>query len=410
MLEVEQALQMVLERIEALPASDRDLSEVLGDVLATDVTSDIDSPPHDKAMVDGYAVITADVATAPTTLRVIEEVTAGEVPKEEVVPGTAIRIMTGAPVPKGTERVIMVEHTETPIDTGDRPAVTIHRPLDGGRTNIMERATSLARNSIVLHRGQQVTSGHVGLLAEVGHATVKVVPRPSVAIISTGNELVPVGSVPESGQIRNSNGPMLAAQVESAGATAVSLGIGRDDREHLASLIRRGLEEDILVLSGGVSAGVLDLVPGVLAEENVQQVFHKVRVKPGKPVWFGVCERGEKKTYVFGLPGNPVSTLVCFELFVRAAIDKLAGRSRVGRPKVDARVASEYVHRGDRPAYLPARIEHHIGGRVVSLLNWKGSADLCGLANANALAIFPAGDRDYQTGDEISVLLLDGAN
>jgi molybdopterin molybdotransferase len=202
---------------------------------------------------------------------------------------------------------------------------------------------------------------------------------------------------------------MLAAQVASAGASAVSLGIGRDDRDSLASLIRQGLEEDILVLSGGVSAGVLDLVPGVLAEQNVQQVFHKVRLKPGKPLWFGVCERAGKQTLVFGLPGNPVSTLVCFELFVRAAIDKLSGRAQIGRLVIDARLANEHVHRGDRPAYLPARIEHHVGGRVVKLLDWHGSADLCGLADANALAIFPAGDHAYSTGDEITALLLDGA-
>jgi molybdopterin molybdotransferase len=228
-----------------------------------------------------------------------------------------------------------------------------------------------------------------------------------VAVLATGNELVPADRRPAAGQIRNSNGPMLCALVAGAGGIAVDLGIGRDDAEPLSELVARGLGEDVLVLSGGVSAGVLDLVPRVLSELGVEEVFHKVRLKPGKPLWFGVTRRGDRRTLVFGLPGNPVSSLVCFELFVRPALGRLAGRADNALPTVEARLTQPYAQRGDRPTYFPVRLRREAAQATVELLNWHGSADLQTLAQANGLAVFPADQQHFDAGDWVTVVCLE---
>jgi molybdopterin molybdotransferase len=235
---------------------------------------------------------------------------------------------------------------------------------------------------------------------------VRVARRPTLAVLATGNELVPAEQTPAPGHIRNSNGPMLLAAAQAAGAVAVDLKIARDDAQQLRSLIARGLEHDVLVISGGVSAGVLDLVPGVLAELGVQQVFHKVHLKPGKPLWFGVLARGPVDTLVFGLPGNPVSSLVCFELFVRPAIGQLAGRGDTSLVEVAAELAVDYLQRGDRPTYFPARLANVDGRHRVEPLRWQGSGDLRTLVQANALAYFPPGERAYRAGETVRVLQL----
>jgi molybdopterin molybdotransferase len=230
-------------------------------------------------------------------------------------------------------------------------------------------------------------------------------------VIPTGNELVRLGETPAHGQIRNSNGPLLRALAESAGARAYEYAIVRDDPVQLRMFILMGLGGSrIVLLSGGVSAGVLDLVPKVLRELGVEEVFHKVNLKPGKPLWFGVKDYAEPpvRTLVFGLPGNPVSGLVCFELFVRPAIEKISGREPTGLPRVTAALTAVHRQRGDRPTYWPAALAEVGGERRVTPLPWQGSGDLRTLADANCLAIFPAGDRVYQAGDEVTVLMLNG--
>lgn len=263
----------------------------------------------------------------------------------------------------------------------------------------------MARGSIVLRTGQTVHSPRLGLLAEVGQAAVNVFPSPQVAVLVTGNELVPVSTKPGPGQIRNSNGPMLAALVQRAGGVPVKLEVARDNASELERLICQGLQADVLLLSGGVSAGVLDLVPGALAKLGVSQIFHKLNLKPGKPLWFGqfVSTTGQKKL-VFGLPGNPVSSLVCFELFVRPALDRLAGGSGRGLPETVALLTTSHFQRGDRPTYWPARCDYHQGKWHATPLPWQGSGDLCTLAEADGLAYFPAGDHTYAAGAEITVL------
>jgi molybdopterin molybdotransferase len=271
----------------------------------------------------------------------------------------------------------------------------------------MPRALAMQRGEQVLPAGRRISAIDIGLLHEVGRDRGAVFPPPSVAVLATGNELVDAPAAPQPGQIRNSNGPMLMALVERAGGQAVSLGNGRDERDDLLQRIGAGLRQDVLVLSGGVSAGVLDLVPVALRELGVRQVFHKVNLKPGKPLWFGEFTRSDGwPTLVFGLPGNPVSSLVCFELFVRPAIDKLSGAAGAGLPEWDAALENEHTQRGDRPTFYPGRLRFAAGRVHVRTLAWQGSADLKTLSMANALVCFPAGQAEYKTGDIVRTLRL----
>jgi molybdopterin molybdotransferase len=333
-------------------------------------------------------------------------VVAGALPSQAVKPGTAIRIMTGAPIPTGADAVVMIEKTQLIPGQGPLGNVEIIAPARPGQ-NILSRASAARCGDLVLRAGQRIRAIEVGVLSEVGRTSIQVTPRPQVAILSTGNEIVPPQQKPGGGQIRNSNGPMLAAATRLVGANVVDLGIARDDAAELRSLIARGLQCDVLVLSGGVSAGVLDLVPPVLAKLGVEQVFHKIRLKPGKPLWFGVRD-GAKRSLVFGLPGNPVSSLVCFELFVKPAIARLAGQTAPATRRVQAALVIPFKHQGDRPTYHPATLRWTDRGPEVEPLRWQGSADLFTLARANALAHFPAGDYQLVVGEKVETLELPG--
>jgi len=385
----------VLQQTAPLPPLATMLSDARGRVLAEPVVSDIDSPPHDKSIVDGYAVIAADIHQPGLELIVLEQIVAGAVPTRKVERGSATQIMTGAPLPAGADAVVMVEQTQA---AGDRVRI-LQTPVKPGQ-NIVRRAASLAKGQMVLETGRALRAIEIGLLAEVGHTKVTVIPRPRVAVLATGNELVDAALVPGAGQIRNSNGPLLCGLTAQVGARGAPLGVARDDSADLHKHIEFGLSHDLLVLSGGVSAGVLDLVPQVLGELGVKQVFHKVNLKPGKPLWFGVKEQ----TLVFGLPGNPVSALVCFELFVRPSIEKLSGRQPKGLPRLTAKLTQDHKQRGDRPTYWPA--QYNESSKAVTPLDWRGSGDLRTLTDANCLVHFPAGDRLFAAGDEVNVLLL----
>lgn len=401
MISVEEALGLIHQCAKPRAACRLAAADALGRVLAADVTSDIDSPPYDKALMDGYAVIANDI-TSGVELKILEEVTAGDVPTLPVTAGHATRIMTGAPIPEGCTAVIMVERTELIDDT----IVRIDSDRAHAGQNIMPRGESVRTGDVVLQAMRSIRPIEVGVLAECGATEVAVFPQPRVAILSTGNELVPAHVRPAPGQIRNSNGPMLEAFVKRTGCTAVNLGVGRDVREDLDRLVRLGLEEDVLVLSGGVSAGVLDLVPEVLAANGVEQIFHKVHLKPGKPIWFGVKADSRGDRLVFGLPGNPVSSLVCFELFVRPALAKLSGAEGSGLERRTAKLAKSHTRFGDRPTYFPARLFDRDGETVVEPLAWKGSADLRTLADANCLALFPPSDCGFPEGEKVEVFLL----
>jgi molybdopterin molybdotransferase len=404
MLSVDQALQLVLQHAQPLPPRRVQLDEALGLVLAEEIVSDIDSPPHDKSVVDGYALRAADIASPNVHLRVLEEVTAGMLPTLTVESGTATRIMTGAPIPDGADAVVMVEQTE--FAEGGR--VRIDAPTVRPGQNITRRASSLSRGKTVLVPPKRLRGVELGLLAEVGRTSISAHPRPGLAILATGNELVSPSQLPGPGQIRNSNSALLHGLSAQAGTLSHSLGIARDAAIDLRNGISAGLQTRILVLSGGVSAGVLDLVPQVLVELGVEQVFHKVNLKPGKPLWFGVKRHadGQPPTLVFGLPGNPVSSLVCFELFVRPAIQKLSGLAPTGLPRGTAELTKDHPQRGERPTYWPSVVRDAGGKPEVSPLPWKGSGDLATLAGANCLACFPPGERVFKAGEMIGVMHL----
>ncbi len=278
--------------------------------------------------------------------------------------------------------------------------------------NIVPRGTYLQCGAVTLRSGCEIRPIEIGILAEVGRSQVIAIPRPSVAVLPTGNELVGIRETPGPGQIRNSNGPLLLAAATRAGAQAIDLGIGRDDTAELERLIADGLQADILIISGGVSAGVLDLVPGVLERLSVERVLYKVNMKPGKPLWFGVLRSSPMPKLVFGLPGNPVSSLVCFELFVRPALARLAGRADVSQPAVTARLLADFTQRGDRPTYFPARICFPAPNcqasdvPTIEPLAWHGSGDLATLAHANALAKFPAGQQLFPAGTQVEAIRL----
>lgn len=400
MLSVSEARAVVLQHAHPLPPETVPLtSAALGQVLAEDVSSDLDMPPYDKALMDGFAVRSADVAEGRAILAVIEEVTAGRTPQLPIGPGQATRIMTGAPIPAGADAVVVIERSEM---MGGNQVRIEDRPARPGQ-NLLVRGREMQRGETVLAAGTVLRPQEFGILATVGRTAVKVHPAPRLAVLSTGDEVVEPTQTPGPGQIRNGNGPMLMAQAARARSLPRFLGIARDRLENLKPLVEEGLEASILVLSGGVSAGKLDLVPGVLRDLGVEVHFHKVEMKPGKPVLFGT-RRGH---LVFGLPGNPVSALVCFELFVRPAIRKLSGQADPGPKIVQAVLREDFAYRSDRPTYYPARLEGTAEGWQVQPVPWFGSADLRGLAQANAFVVFPAGEHHHAGGQRFPVLCVD---
>lgn len=417
MLTVSEAISAILAEVRRLPAVRVELQQALGRVLAEDVFADLDSPPFDKSLMDGYAVRAADVGEAGATLRVVAEVMAGQVATKSLGKNEAIRIMTGAPIPDGADSVVPVEETRL-LAGGPQAEVAIEGAARPGRS-ILKRGESTRRGERVLAAGRRIRHQEIGALAEFGRDQVQVYPAPRVAVLATGDELVDASAVPGPGQIRNSNEAMLAAQMRQIGADPVPLGIARDEPGDLRAKISAGLGCDVLLLSGGVSAGKLDLVPSVLAELGVREVFHKVRVKPGQPVWFGVWEprtaasspltsgRNTPSTpcYVFGLPGNPVSSMVCCELFVRTAIRRMMGIEPETPVPVRARLTSEHFSSGSRPTYHPARWELADSGAVVEPVRWVGSADLAATVEANSLVLFPEGGRAYAVGTMLDVFL-----
>jgi len=403
MKSVAEALALCLAeatKVTPFPSERLPLDYILGRVTSEDIQSESDSPPFDKALMDGFAVRSDDLRSGGE-LSVLEEITAGQVPTRAVEPGTASRIMTGAPLPDGADAVVRIEDADFDA-AGSTVRFSISQIKAG--ENILRRGAAMAKGEIVLKSGRWIRPQELGLLAELGKAEIAIRRQPRVAVLATGDELVPVSQTPQPGQIRNSNETMLAAQIVRSGGLAEKLGIARDERTHLAEKIRAGLKCDLLLLSGGVSAGTRDLVPSELAAAGVREIFHKVNVKPGKPVWFGVKEDADSRCLVFGLPGNPVSSMVCFELFTRPVIRRLLGLETLHPDPISAGLVEEFENRGDRPVYHPARLHHAEGQARVQLIPWMGSADLRATVKANAMAVFPTGNTTYPPGTLLDVI------
>jgi molybdopterin molybdotransferase len=399
MLPFDQALNLVKEKLAAAnlsPATESvPLAEARGRVLAEDVEADRDYPPFHRSIRDGFAVRAQDVAAPPVELHLRGEVRAGGHFAGEIGPGECVSIMTGAPLPVGADAVVMVECTAA---QGER--IQIQRASGVGE-NIVQQGSEARAGACVLPRGRRLGAAELGLLATVGKSPVPVFARPVVAILPTGDEVVPVERRPEWFQIRNSNATSLAAQVADAGGVPRCLGIAPDRPENLRALIQDGLTSDLLLLTGGVSVGKYDFVEQVLADLGAEFYFQSVALRPGKPVVFG---RVAGK-FFFGLPGNPISTFVTFALFARPALAVLGGAEFAAPLFLRARLSRPMQQKSGLTAFLPARLERPSGDPTVSLVTWQGSGDLVGVAAANCFVVVHPEQINLSTGDWVDVML-----
>lgn len=398
MISVHQALEIILEQVKPLGVERVALDQALGRVLAEDVRADLDLPPFDRARMDGYAMRSADVATAPVTLQVIGEVAAGSVFTQPVGPGQTVKIFTGAPMPPGTDAVQKVEVTRT---LGE--SVIIKEAVKPGQF-VTLRASEVVHGEVIARVGREIGPAEISVLASFGYSEVTVGVRPRVAVMSTGNELVEVSETPRGGQIRNSNTYTIASYARRAGAVVRLL----DSIEDSAERTRDGLlgacdDADLVVTSGGVSMGDYDLVKAALKEIGAEIYFDKVIVRPGKPVVFA-RRRG---VLFFGLPGNPVSTSVTFNLFARPAIRRMLGHHSPA-PRSHRAVALKPVRdSSSRRSYLPGRLSFQDGSVLVEVLKWGGSSDLVAFVEANALIVVPEDVHDVPAGALVEVIPLE---
>jgi molybdopterin molybdotransferase len=387
------AAQMRPGEVESAP-----LLAAAGRVLGKPVLADRDFPPFRRAMRDGYAVRAGDLAQLPVTLEVIAEVKAGAAPDDlpvEVGTGQAAAIMTGAPAPPGADAVVMVEFTSL---GGNR--VTVTRGVARG-DNIVPAGLEARAGQMLLHAGTRIDYSAIAVAASVGQDSLPVFRRPSVAILSTGDEIVEVTERPGPNQIRNSNSYSLAAQVQAAGGDPRILGIARDEASHLRALIQEGLEHPLLLLTGGVSMGKYDLVEQVLAECGAEFFFTGAQIQPGRPVVFGSA-RGK---YFFGLPGNPVSTMVTFELFARPLLEALTGMTPRKLAFLHARLKSEIRTKTGLKRFLPGLLSGEFEGAEVELARWHGSGDVAATVSANCYIVIPPDRDQIPAGEWVAVMM-----
>jgi molybdopterin molybdotransferase len=416
MMSVEEARARILDTIPRLAAETRPLSEALGQVLAEDAVSPVTIPPLDNTSMDGYAVRSDDTdgATAeePVDLRVIGEVAAGYLFDGEVEPGAAVRIMTGAPMPRGADAIVPFEETDEPQGrtfgsfAKGRANVGIFKAAGPG-ANVRRAGEDVQRGATVMQAGTELRAAQVGVLASLGNPNASVYRRPIVAIISTGDELLDLGQPHAEGRIYDSNSYSVAALVQEAGGIAKRIGIARDTVEDLTGLIHAALEDaDLLITTAGVSRGDYDVVKDVLEREG-EVNFWTVRMRPGKPLAFGsfTAPDGRKVPHI-GLPGNPVSSMVTFELFGRPAIYKMMGRSGWERPKLRVVVEDRVENTDGRRFLARAIVREQEGGYVASLTGPQGSGILTSMALANALVVCPEDVPALEPGDEAEALML----
>jgi len=402
MLSVEEALARVLAAFEPLPPERRPILEAQGQVLAEDVLAEMDIPPLPNSAMDGYAVRCDDTGGAlpdhPRRLRVVADLAAGYVLDEPIQPGTAVRIMTGAPVPPGAEAVIPFEEVER-----DGDDILVFRRYPHNK-NIRAAGEDVRAGQKVLARGTVLRPQEIGMLAALGRPEALVHRRPRVALLSTGDEVIAVDAPWQPGKIRDANSYSNAAQVLRYGGVPLRLGIARDDVADLTAKIRAGLEQgaDLFLTSGGVSVGDFDVVKQVLAAEG-EMAFWRVRMKPGKPLAFGHI-RGVP---LLGLPGNPVSAMVAFEIFARPAILKMLGKTQLEKPTVEAVLLDEIKRKDDRRHYLRVSLEERGGVYQARLTGDQGSGILLSMVRAQGLAIIPEDVDHLPAGARVRVLMLD---
>jgi molybdopterin molybdotransferase len=405
-LPFEQARKLVEQHARQLAPCGTEIVPLLdaaGRVLATAITADRDFPPFPRSTRDGYAVRAEDVADLPTTLRVVAEIRAGAAPipageganetsaELELKRGEAAEIMTGAPVPHGADAVVMVEYTRR---EGNR--VTVQRRVEPGE-NVVARGTEARAGDVLLAAGHRIDYAAIAVAASVGRNEVEVYRRPRVAVLATGDEIVPITEAPGPNQIRNSNTYSLAAQVRAAGAEPVLLPIAPDEPQRLRELLQQGLAADLLLITGGVSMGKYDLVEQTLAAFDAELFFTGAQIQPGKPVVFG---RAKPSTFFLGLPGNPVSTMVTFELFARPMIDALSGAPVHRIQFFQAKLKADIHVKTGLTRFLPAIMTAEYHNCWVELVPWKGSGDIAAQARANCYVVVPR-DREHIFAEDV---------
>jgi molybdopterin molybdotransferase len=398
MLTYQQARRAVISQVQSKkgPRTTASVSvwDALGYVLAQEVKTDREYPPFDRSTRDGYAVRASEAAIG-AKLRCAGEIKAGDTVTEPLAAGTCVQIMTGAGVPTGADAVAMIEHTQRDADL-----VRFDRPTRPGQ-NIVSRGSEAKGAQTILTPGTRLGYAELALAAQVGETGLRCAAKPRVAILSTGDEVISVDDMPGPFQIRNSNSVSLSAQVRLAAGEPVPLGNAADRFDDLRTKIERGLKEDILVLSGGVSMGKYDLVETVLKEMGAEFFFDAVAIRPGKPVVFGRCA----DAFVFGLPGNPVSTMATFELFVTPAIDLLSGADARPLPLLEAKLGEALNEKPGLTHFLPARVDWRATTPEVKALPWQGSGDIATMAKANCFLVVPPDREQIAIGERVSVLL-----
>jgi molybdopterin molybdotransferase len=399
MIPVKEAIEIVLQQTPKLDTESVPISESHGRILAADIIADTDLPPFDRAQMDGYAVRAADVANTPAHLKIVGESAAGAGWHHAMSAGEAVRIMTGAPVPAGADAVQQVELTREP----DHECVEILESVEAGRS-IVRRAAEIKAGETVLLAGEEISAAMIATLASFGYAQVRVGRRPRVSVMATGSELVNVDEKPAADQIRDSNNYTIAAYALLCGATVERLPLAGDDTEELRREIASAAEtSDVLITSGGVSMGVYDFTKAALKELGAEIFFERVALRPGKPTVFARLGNA----LVFGLPGNPVSVAVTFNLFVRAALRKMQGAAQTSFGEEHAVLARDIKGSLDRESYLPAVLRTDENGSLLAEpLKWGGSSDFVSFARATALINLPAGQRATAKGSLVRVVHL----
>ena len=400
MISVSEALQIVVAHSPTLTAEQIDLPRALGRYLAQDVVADSDLPPFDRSQMDGYAVRAEDTHSAPVKLRIVGESSAGNGWHHELQSGEAVRIMTGAPVPAGADSVQQVELTRGV----ENESVEIIEPVVKGRS-IVRRGSEIQKGVTVLQKGELITAAAMAVLAAFGYSQVRVGREPRISVLATGSELVPVDQQPGPEQIRDSNNYSIEAYAQLAGAQVERLPLAADDQKKLLRIIAEAAERsDLVITSGGVSMGVYDFTKAALRELGAEIFFERVALRPGKPTVFGRLPQG---TLVFGLPGNPVSVAVTFNLFTRTALLCMQG-AREPSLKIESAVLARPAKGSlDRESYLPAQLRTSDEGELlVDPLKWGGSSDFVNFVYSTALIIIPAGVREVAQGAKVSIVKL----
>jgi len=398
MISIDEALGILFKNVPERKTESVPFHQSQGRVIAEDITATSDIPSFNRATMDGFAVRAADVQNAPVDLILAGEVRAGGGIPGNLKPKEAISIMTGAPVPDGADAVQIVE--VCPVSPCES-RVTVLKPVEPGE-NIAPRGREAMSGDVIIKAGRVVGPAEIALLATFGYAEVPVYARPSVAIIATGDELVEFNETPRYDQIRNSNAYCLAAQLRFLGIEADYLGIARDDKEDLREKILAGLERDVLIITGGVSMGEYDFVRDVFEELGVNILFSKVAIRPGKPTVFA---RRENRL-IFGLPGNPLSSMITFECFVRPVLGRMCGMKLPELLRVHGSLVKDVRQAPGRTAFLPARVDWTRNGWIVQPVSWKNSADMVGFSRANATFIFPEDRDQLSLGEMVEIMLL----